>query len=294
MKTHKNCPICGNNKLEPSLEVADFFLTQEQFHIMKCPNCGFEMTQPFPDKNEIERYYQSDEYYSHPHKKKSLVSLLYEKVKQRNLKYKFRIATSGLNRGVVLDIGCGSGDFMEFAKNKNWNVCGIEPNALARNYAEQKLKIQIFNSLESATPHKTSFDVITLWHVLEHIENLNEQVEAIKKLLKPGGRVVIALPNPDSYDAKYYGKFWAAYDVPRHLYHFRFKNIREFMSKHQFRFLKREPMKWDAFYIALLSEKYKYGRQRLLSALIHGIISNLHAKKNREFSSNIYIFYADL
>ncbi len=293
MNTVKNCPICANSQFEIWLKTKDYFLTKENFDLFKCSQCGLVITHPFPYKKDAEKYYQSDEYFSHPEKKKNIIAALYDWVKQRNIKYKYRQATSGLNPGRILDIGCGAGDFLTYAQSKGWEVCGIEPNEKAKTHSEKRLNAKIFKPEEIVNFNNNTFDVVTLWHVLEHIEDLNEQIGQLKRILKPQGRVIIALPNLNSADAHHYREFWAAYDVPRHLYHFSFKNIRELMQKHQFRFLKREPLKWDAYYIALLSERYKNGKQRPLFAALRGLISNLQAKKTREYSSNIYIFYAE-
>lgn len=292
MNTHKNCPICDHNHFDVWMEVADYFLTNENFSLVKCRQCGFILTNPYPTKAEIERYYHSDEYYSHPNKRKGLISKVYEMVKLRNVKYKFRVATSGLERGRILDIGCGSGDFLAYAKTKGWEIHGIEPNSQAKSFSEKRLEIKLSDPDQITAISDFTFDVITLWHVLEHVEDLSGQLIQLKRILKPGGRLVIALPNPDAHDAKYYGKYWAAFDVPRHLYHFRFQHIRQLLNLHQFGFLKREPLKWDAFYISLLSERYKTGKQQLPKAIFRGLVSNVNARKSREFSSNIYLFFS--
>lgn len=292
MKKHSFCPICAGEQLMEYAHVKDYFLTQEVFNVDQCIECGLLLTNPFPEKSEISKYYDSSEYFSHPNKKKSIIGWAYEWVKKRNIRYKFKLATSGIIAGNVLDIGCGSGDFLFYAKNNFWNVTGIEPNDNARAFSQKITESLIYHPEEINSIADNSFDVITMWHVLEHVEDLNEQCKQLRRLIKPGGRIVIALPNISSDDAKRYGNYWAGFDVPRHLYHFRFDQIRMLMNKHGFGFLKREPLHWDAYYVSMLSEKYRNARINPFRFIINGWISNIKARKSREFSSNVYIFYA--
>lgn len=291
MNKHKNCPICQSNHFVDYLTVNDYFLTNEEFHLQKCVGCGLIITNPFPNTGEIGKYYQSEQYYSHPDKKNSLISRIYNFIKSINIDFKFKIATSGLEPGSILDIGCGSGDFLLKAKKNNWTIKGIEPAEKAARFAEYSLGIEIIHPKKIKELKDAQFDVITLWHVLEHVEDINEQAQELKRLLKTNGRLVIALPNINSFDAQYYGKKWAGLDVPRHLYHFSFQNILHLMENHGFRFLKREPLLFDAYYISLLSQRYRSRFMYPVLAVILGFISNLKAKKSREYSSNIYIFY---
>lgn len=290
MEFHHQCPVCTNNQLKPYLEVADYFLTQEKFQLQKCEQCDLVLTNPYPDKDHLPKYYESNDYFSHPNKKQSIFSFLYNSVKILNLRYKYKVATSGLEVGRILDIGCGAGDFLSVAKNNGWAIEGVEPNQEARKYTAEKLGKQIFSIEEFNLLNDHSFDVITMWHVLEHVEDINQQALELQRLLKPGGRLIIALPNICSFDAEHYGKYWAGWDVPRHLFHFSFTSIQSLLKKHGFLFLKREPLRWDAFYISMLSEKYKNKRVRPLLTLLNGCKSNTKAKKTREYSSNIYIF----
>lgn len=291
MNQHKNCPICQSNHFVEYLTVNDYFLTNEEFHLQKCVSCGFIVTNPFPTSDEIGRYYQSEQYYSHPDKKNSLMSRIYNFIKSLNIDYKYKVATSGLIAGTILDIGCGSGDFLLKAKNNDWKIRGIEPDDRAARFSESSLGINIIHPKQIVELENTQFDVITLWHVLEHVEDINEQARQLKRLLKTNGRLVIALPNINSFDAQYYGKKWAGLDVPRHLYHFSFQNIRQLLENHGFKFLKREPLLFDAYYISLLSQRYRSRFLYPVLAVFLGFISNLKAKKSREYSSNIYIFY---
>lgn len=292
MKKHSFCPVCAAEQFIEYAHIKDFFLTQEVFKVDQCNVCGLLLTNPFPENSEISKYYDSTEYFSHPDKKKSIIGWVYEWVKKRNIRYKFKLATSGILAGNVLDIGCGSGDFLFYAKSKFWNVSGIEPNDKARAFSQKKTESLIYHPEKINSIADSSFDVITMWHVLEHVEELNEQCKQIKRLIKPGGRIVIALPNIGSEDAKRYGNYWAGFDVPRHLYHFGFDQIRMLMNNHGFGFLKREPLHWDAYYVSMLSEKYRYKRINPFRFVINGWISNIKARKSREFSSNVYIFYA--
>ena len=290
MQLHQKCPLCDSEQLKPFLEVEDYFLSKEIFYLQVCVQCQLVMTNPYPTNDALPKYYDSENYFSHPNKKKSILSFLYEAVKLRNLRYKFHVATSGLPKGRILDIGCGAGDFLLLAKDLGWKINGIEPNEEARKHSTIKLSSKVYALSEFDLLPDSSFDVITMWHVLEHVEDLHQQCKELQRLLKPDGRLIIALPNIRSFDALHYGKFWAGLDVPRHLFHFNFDSIQFLLKRHGFLFLKREPLKWDAFYISMLSEKYINNRLMPLQTILNGWKSNFKAIKTREYSSNIYIF----
>jgi 2-polyprenyl-3-methyl-5-hydroxy-6-metoxy-1,4-benzoquinol methylase len=197
----------------------------------------------------------------------------------------------------ILDIGCGTGDFLAAAKNKGWSVVGIEPNENAKNLATKKVNTphtkvsSFYKNIEALLKDKgdEKFDVITMWHVLEHVYNLEEYIRNLEKLLKPNGSLLIAVPNYNSFDAKYYGKFWAAYDVPRHLWHFSQKSIAKLFGENNMEVIQTIPMKFDSYYVSLLSEKYKTGSSNPLKAFKIGFQSNLKAATSKEYSSLIYI-----
>lgn len=283
------CPICGSKHSKTELELNDYFLTKEKFFINECKNCGFRYTNPQPFESQMGRYYDSKEYISHNSAKKSLVGFLYRFVRSFSIKGKYKVIKKRIHSGRILDYGCGEGEFLNYCKKQGWNCVGVEINENARKIALEKgLKVETperFYSFE-----EEQFDVITLWHVLEHVYDLNKFIEQAKKSLKRDGFAVIALPNFNSYDAQYYKKYWAAYDVPRHLWHFSQQNIETFMLDHGFKMVEKIGMKYDSFYVSILSEKYK-NKTNLINSFLVGLTSNMKAEKaSVGYSSQIYVF----
>ena len=269
------------------LSVKDNLVTGEVFNLVCNAEMDFLRTTPMPKSEDLPLYYESDEYISHTDKKKGLFSFLYQLVKKWSLQMKVKLILEQTGTiGLLLDVGAGTGDFLRAAKENGWEVNGMEPNRNA-----SKLELEKGIHLKSKLKHfeGKQFDVITLWHVLEHIPNLDETVLALSKLVKPDGVLIIAVPNFKSYDADHYGMFWAAYDAPRHLWHFSKKSIQNIFSK-AFILEKTKPMIFDSFYVSLLSEKYISGRKFSLNALWVGLVSNLKAIQSKEYSSHIYCF----
>lgn len=284
------CPYCQNPVSTPYLKVRDEFLTKEPFEILECSTCHLLYTSPRPAPDRIGAYYQSDEYLSHQENKSGFIPKIYEAVKSVNLKRKFRLATEGLPVGKMLEIGCGVGDFLLLAKNNGWDITGIEPSANAKAIAQQRLGFLPLDPSETASLDSYSFDVITMWHVLEHVDNLMEQAMQIARLLKPHGRLVIAVPNYQSYDAIYYKEKWAAWDVPRHLNHFNQDTLCRIFADPLFKFIDCQGLKWDSYYISYLSEKYLDHRLPLVRGVMRGAISNVKAHRSGMYSSLVYRF----
>ena len=284
------CPWCGSENAQLHLELKDLFLTQEQFKILECKDCGLLYTTPRPNKEEIGRYYKSDEYYSHQENKEGFIPKVYEKVKSINLKNKYHIATEKTTKGKILDIGCGVGDFLHTMEQQGWDCTGVEPSENAKAIARKRIKAQLLSSEEQENLPEGSFDVITMWHVLEHVDALRWQIQQLYRLCKPGGRIVIALPNYKSYDGQYYKAEWAAYDVPRHLNHFDQKTLINLFEENEMKHVKTKKLYWDAFYISYMSEKYRHHSLPLVRGVFRGIISNLKARRTGEWSSLVYVF----
>jgi 2-polyprenyl-3-methyl-5-hydroxy-6-metoxy-1,4-benzoquinol methylase len=272
------CPVCDHTEKEFFVSCTDYTVSKKEFTVVRCKNCSFTYTHPRPDQNEIGKYYQSENYISHTDTNKGLINKVYHIVRQKTLTNKLTLINNISNKGSLLDVGCGTGSFLEVCKNDGWLIEATEPDIRAKDIAENKLGIKIQTDLLQAFEGK-HFDVITLWHVLEHIHALNQTVEKIVNLMNPEGKLVIAVPNIDSYDANYFGKYWAAYDLPRHLYHFSKKTLQKLMQKHGIKLDAIIPMKYDAYYISLLSTKYKNGSIRYYEALTQGVKSNVWAKK---------------
>lgn len=269
------------------LTVKDYTVSNETFGLYYDDKYDMLTTFPKPNATDLPRYYESGDYISHSDKKSGLFSLMYQFVRGFTLKNKLEIIEKFQpNKGNLLDIGAGTGHFGALAKEKLWTVTGIEPNEGARKVAEGK-GISFAENVSNLQDH--SFDVITMWHVLEHVPNLDEQIMQLKRILKPEGTLIIAVPNFRSYDAQHYKHFWAGYDVPRHLWHFSKKSISRLFREKNMKVIKTIPMKWDAFYVSLLSEKYKNGNMNFFKAIYIGWKSNRKAKRNLEYSSLIYV-----
>ncbi len=277
-----------NKEVKVVLETKDYMVSGETFSIVKRPGQSYLETQPVPES--LESYYESDAYVSHTDAKDSFFEKAYQVVKQITLKQKVgSIGKPNSSKSKLLDFGAGTGDFLQVAENKGWKVYGVEPNEQARKLAKKK-GLDLLSSLEESKA--SQFDVITLWHVLEHVPNLKETLNQLQTLLKPEGILVIAVPNYKSWDAKKYKEFWAAYDVPRHLWHFDREAMKQLfpISLQQ---IKTKPMWFDAFYVCLLSEKYRAGKTNWLKGGFNGLRSNLSACFTKEFSSIVYYYQKD-
>ena len=315
----KNSTTKPNNKntLNMVLTCKDFTVTNEDFLLLKDESLDLLITSPQPKLEDLGKYYESDNYISHTDSSKSILDKVYQiaknytigkkvklvnreerKMKSEEIK-KNKLKTSEQKIKTILDIGCGTGDFLAACKKEKWNVVGIEPNIKAAALANSKLQnisidkntknnFSLFKDINELNK-ENKFDVITMWHVLEHVPNLEEYINNLKRLLKSNGTLIIAVPNYKSFDAKYYKQFWAAYDVPRHLWHFSKKSISLLFKKENMKVVKILPMKLDSYYVSLLSEKYKTGKSNLLKAFFIGFKSNFKALSSKEYSSLIYM-----
>lgn len=273
---------------EVYLSCKDYTVSQQEFQLVWNAEKDILITHPQPSLEELPSYYKSEDYISHTDSSKSLFDKAYQSVKKMMLAQKLKLINSfATEEKTILDIGAGTGDFLQYISKHNWKVSGVEPNEKARNLAKRK-NLNLLRDLSSFNNEK--FDVITLWHVLEHIPNLKEQIEQFHHLLKPNGVLVIAVPNFESYDAKYYKEYWAAYDVPRHLWHFSKKGIKRLFTKYNFVQKSIHPLWFDSFYVSLLSEKYRNKSPNYFKAFKVGLKSNFKAKTTQNYSSHIYTF----
>ena len=268
------------------LNVKDYSVSQETFELLYDNELDMLITHPQPSLEKLPSYYESVDYISHTDGNKSLFEKMYQFVKGIALKNKLKLINSQSAKGRILDIGAGVGDFLSVAKNDGWETIGIEPSDKAKTIAKNKgvSFVENLSELES-----NSFDVITMWHVLEHVPDLENQIKELKRLIKSNGTVIIAVPNFKSFDASYYGKYWAAYDVPIHLWHFSKTAIKMLFAKENLELVKVLPMKFDSFYVSLLSEKYKTGKMNFIRAFFIGLKSNVKGNQNSEYSSHIYV-----
>ncbi len=267
------------------LKTKDFSVSQESFELHY--DAELEMLVTHPQPKDLSLYYDSEVYISHTDSKTSLTDRLYQKVKQYSLQKKIKLIDNQIvNSKKLLDFGAGTGDFLVKARTKGFSVDGIEPNEKARHNAAKK---GIVLHKNSSALKESRYGAITLWHVLEHLPDLDGQVEKIASLLDKDGVVVVAVPNYKSYDAKFYGAYWAAYDVPRHIWHFSKTSIIRLFDKHEMEVVSIKPMLFDSFYVSLLSEKYKGNKLYLINAFFIGLWSNIKAYFSKEYSSLIYV-----
>ena len=272
------------------LKLKDHAVSGEAFELRYDDSRALLYTHPKPTASTLSNYYPETNYISHTNQRRSLFDVLYHVVRYVSVKRKLRLLKPFQpKQAALLDVGAGTGFFLRAAKNKGWTVTGIEPNSAARNLANSKAPNTVFDSDAFGQLPLNSFDVITLWHVLEHLPNLDEDIETLQKLLKPNGRIVVAVPNFKSFDALYFKDYWAAYDAPRHLWHFSQQSISKVFSKVHIKLESTHPLQMDAYYVSLLSNKLKTGSHRLLNSLWIGFLSNFKALKSGEYSSLIYV-----
>jgi 2-polyprenyl-3-methyl-5-hydroxy-6-metoxy-1,4-benzoquinol methylase len=286
VKLHE-CPVCSGNQFSPYLQCVDHTVSQESFTIMRCSGCGFLLTSPRPENSDLGKYYKSEQYISHSNTSKGWVNRMYKLARRFTLAQKFRLVNPYAQQSGLLDIGCGTGAFLNYCAEKGLRVEGVEPDDDARRFAQSEYGFALKTEEELDTWAAGQFSAITMWHVLEHVPNLQERIAQLKRLLDAQGRVFVAVPNHRSADAQYYKEFWAAYDVPRHLWHFSPSTIRSLFNKQGFVLERTLPMKLDAYYVSLLSERYRNGSA--LNALWQGFRSNWKAGDD-QWSSQIYVF----
>jgi 2-polyprenyl-3-methyl-5-hydroxy-6-metoxy-1,4-benzoquinol methylase len=290
MKQISNCPVCNSNKFKNFINCEDFTVSHENFDIVECESCNFRFTNPIPELSHLGDYYESEDYISHSNTSKDLISKIYQIARKGAIRKKHDLVKSRVSGDNWLDIGCGTGDFMHYCEVNGLNISGIEPSDKAREFGVQEYGLEIFpeSKLEEFAPE--SFDAITMWHVLEHVYPLQNRVKKILSLLRPNGVAFIAVPNCNSLDAKIYKEHWAAYDVPRHLYHFRQDQMKQLWEMNGGKVQEVLPMKLDSYYVSLLSEKYKgSGIMSYPKAFFNGLRSNHAAVKSGEWSSLIYV-----
>lgn len=286
----KECPVCQSRTLKPFRQCKDFTVSHETFPVMLCAECSLGITSPRPDSEKLGDYYKSEEYISHSGKSSGLMGPLYKVARQFALNWKTRIISRYQKKGVVLDFGCGTGEFLGALKEKGWTTNGVEPSELARKKAEAHTGQPMHESLNEITGKK--FNVITAWHVLEHVPDLSATIQSLKSSLEKDGTIFIAVPNYESPDAEKYQNDWAAYDVPRHLWHFSKSSMTKLLKSNGLFVEEIVPMKLDAFYVSMLSENYRNENRSSASTFFKGFASGLRSNLSAgtdNYSSLIYI-----
>lgn len=287
------CPLCGGTHLKRVMACTDFYASGEQFDVLSCEDCRFTFTQGVPVEAEIGRYYETPDYISHSDTKKGAMNALYHQVRKYMLGKKARLIVKESHRksGRLLDIGTGTGYFAATMAQRGWKVEAIEKNEQARLFAKEHFGLEVKSEAALQEFQAGSFDVITLWHVMEHLEHLDRTWERLYELLSDRGILIVAVPNCSSYDAEKYGEYWAAYDVPRHLWHFTPVTIQQLASKHGFIMAARHPMPFDAFYVSILSEKHRKSSLPFIQGMCTGTLAWFSALGRKERSSSmIYVF----
>ena len=289
---YNECPVCKSRNIEYSLTAKDHTVSKENFEIWQCTNCSLRFTQDVPGADSIGKYYQSQDYISHSNTKKGIVNTLYHWVRSFTLRSKKRLIQKRtmLTTGTLLDVGAGTGAFIHTMQKAGWGVTGLEPDATARQNAKDQFSIELHTPDQLYQQPSSQFDVITMWHVLEHVHDLHGYLNTFHRILKPKGSLIIAVPNYTSYDADNYAEHWAAYDVPRHLYHFSPPSMDILAEQHGLQVVAHKPMWFDSFYVSMLSEQYRNGYNNILTAFWNGWLSNWEAFSNVDkCSSVIYI-----
>jgi 2-polyprenyl-3-methyl-5-hydroxy-6-metoxy-1,4-benzoquinol methylase len=270
------------------MKIKDYFYSQDVFEVLPSKHEGVLETFPKLNEAELSGYYNHENYISHQTKSKTLLEKVYQVAKRVMIKRKQNKVFNFCKSGRILDIGTGTGDFLKSFDSKSWEKFAIEPNE-GLHKALKNEKIHILKSVEEIQHQQ--FDVITLWHALEHIPNLEGTLQRIQSSLNPDGVLIIAVPNYNSYDAAFYKTHWAAWDVPRHVWHFSKSGLISLCQKFNFEFVTNSPLLLDAFYISIISEKYR-NSNNMLRAFCVGLYSNLLGLFKNEYSSFVYVLNA--
>ena len=284
------CPLCGQKETKKHISAIDHNVSNDLFTVVACCSCGFKYTNPKPTEETIGNYYQSKNYISHTSSKKGIFNIVYHAVRDYQLNKKEKLIlkhNKNSDTKNLLDFGSGTGEFLNHCQNKGWKTLGVEPEKKAADFAKKTHNINVVDVDDFFSNHRSEYDVITMWHVLEHVYDLEKYILHLHKRLNKNGILVLGLPNCNSYDANYYKENWAAWDLPIHLYHFTKKDIKKMADKYGFKVIETKPLLFDSFYISMLSEQKK-GKSKLFG-LWFGLVSNLKAKKHKEYSSHIYI-----
>jgi 2-polyprenyl-3-methyl-5-hydroxy-6-metoxy-1,4-benzoquinol methylase len=289
MITQQNCPNCGRDAWQPFLTTRNLRTTREPFNVVSC-TCGMLATLPRPDDDALGAYYDPAGYDSHKAQASGLKDQIYQAVRRWSIQTKYHWVASRAPESKWLDFGCGTGDVLAYAQQRGWKVGGVEPSESARATALQKHRLTLWDPSDSAWKESKDWGAITLFHVLEHLPNPNQHLAQFQQQLLPNGWLIIAVPNPESPDAQYYGKDWAAWDVPLHLWHFRPSILQSMVEQHGFNLVETKPMWFDAPYVSALSEAHRGASAAFPKGILRGLLSNAHARWGKNASSLVYFF----
>ena len=288
-----SCPLCGAYGQTPYADCTDFTVSRESYILMRCPECGMVYTSNPPKECDTSKYDKLDLKLKLGDSPAGLIHKLYYYIRLRMLSRKAHIVESQSYRtgGSLLNYGAKTGYFSHKMERRGWKVTSIEKYHEERLFSLEMFHHRMFDVPEMDRLHPETFDVITLWHVFEHCYDPNGLLDKFYKLLRPTGILIMACPNIRSTDAMHYGPYWAAYDVPRHLWHFNTTSLSELAHKHGFTLMHRERMPFDCFYISILSEKHKRHKMAFLRGILYGfhcwLVSLAHPDSS---SSMVYVF----
>ena len=287
----KKCPVCESQNIAQKLTCKDHTSSKESFNIVSCETCSFVFTNPRPLDEKLSDYYRPGAYISHTNSSEGLFNWVYQSVRSHTIKNKVSLLKTVKASGKHLDIGCGTGEFLNACKNSGFKTRGVEPSEIARKQAIENYGLSISQSADLSQYANSEFDSISMWHALEHIPNLNGTISHLNRILKSDGKLIIAVPNHKCWDANYYNEYWAAWDVPIHLWHFAKKTIKHLFENHEFDLIKTKPMIFDSFYVSLLSEELVSGKKNFIKGLTVGFISNFFGVFTKKgHSSILYVF----
>ena len=289
MEKLTGCPICETRASKTFLKCIDYTVSRETFTIVECKECNFRYTNPRPNEEEIGPYYKAEAYISHTNSGKGIINSIYKKVRKYTLSQKYKLISELANGNVILDYGSGAGAFLNYCNKKGWEVKGVEADKETRDRVIAETNLDIISPAQISTLDREKYDIVTLWHVLEHVHQLKDTIGALVNSLKKDGALLIAVPNCNSLDALNYGKYWAAFDVPRHLYHFRPLDIAKLFKEFNLDVVDTLPMVFDSYYVSMLSEKHKAGGSGFFGGIVNGFLSNVKGDPKSSFSSQIYI-----
>ena len=286
------CPVCGHSSFKHFLNVPDWLVSKEVFELQQCEQCQFVFTANAPLEKDAGPYYNSEEYVEHSDTSSGLIYSVYHVARRAMLHYKY-IKIKRLHAGKkLLDVGSGSGYFLNFMKKKGYNVTGVEISKKAVALCKKNFGIKAHSPSEFLEEKlDTDYDIISLWHVFEHVYSYDAYFELFSKSLNNNGYLILALPNCDSQDARMNKSYWGAYDTPRHIWHFTSKTIELFAMGRGFKMIKKHRMPLDPFFNVMVSDSYKDKFTFLPLTLLKGLYSYIISLLNIEKSSSIiYIF----
>lgn len=245
-----SCFFCGSHDIGSSIASVERLSKKETFHIATCGACGMKRTIDAPALKDIGTYYAHESYVSHTGVRVWPLRVL------RTLRLWLRahmISSFFQRKGSLLDIGCGVGDFAALIQKQGWNVLCIEPDESTRQKAQKQYKLDVRDVSALAHLPEATFDVITLWHVLEHMYDPLQTGATVKRLLNSEGVCIVAVPNAEAYSAEHYGCNWVAYDVPRHVSHFRSRDIHTWAERSGLEVIRQSSVPLDEFFCCLKS-----------------------------------------